>query len=46
MSNSTIIWIGLTMVFFTFLGMIIGYTIGHEEGRAEGFDIGVKHGKR
>jgi len=33
-------------MFMGFLGMLIGYTMGHDEGRAEGFNIGCKHMER
>ncbi len=43
MATSTIVWIGISMLVFTFVGMLIGYTLGHEDGHPEGFHTGKLH---
>ncbi len=44
MSNVDLLVIAICMFVFTGIGMLIGYMHGHEDGRAEGYNIGKQHG--
>lgn len=44
MSNFDLFIVAICMLGFTCMGLLIGYMHGHEDGRAEGYNIGKQHG--